>query len=256
MSERFHEEFISPDEIQEELELQGQEMDIDIQEEMEQHQSNYEAGDYEEHEEGDYQQEHENYQEEQVEIEDDSIQGFFTHNEPVFTLAIHPSLPLIVSGGSDDKSYLWDFSTGELTSHLGVHSDSVVSCAFSFDGRFIASGGMDGKIHIFEITTKEVETRDGNIITKDVDLFVSQTVELEGPSEVTWLDWHPRGNILIVGSEDGTIWMYSLPTGKCMNVFSGNVETSSCGTFTPDGKLIVSGSNDGSITIWDPKTGI
>jgi WD40 repeat protein len=38
---------------------------------------------------------------------------------------------------------------------------------------------------------------------------------LEGPSEVSWLSWHPRGSIVVAGSEDGTIWMWNAQTGQC-----------------------------------------
>jgi ribosome assembly protein SQT1 len=61
--------------------------------------------------------------------------------------------------------------------------------------------------------------------------------------------------VLLAGSEDGTIWMWQTPSGQCMNVFSGHIESVTCGQFTPDGKLIVSGSIDGSIIVWDPRTG-
>ena len=40
---------------------------------------------------------------------------------------------------------------------------------------------------------------------------------LEGPSEgIEWLDWHPKGNILLAGSEDFTVWMWNATSGACM----------------------------------------
>ncbi|KAI9205088.1 WD40-repeat-containing domain protein [Polychytrium aggregatum] len=168
---------------------------------------------------------------------DDSIQGFFDHKEPVYTVALHPTQEHIVAtGGGDDKSYLWRLDNGEKMFDLGVHSDTVAAVAFSFDGAFIASGGMDGKVFVFKVSTGEL------------------VVTLDGPTEVSWLDWHPRGPVLLAGSADGTIWMWQIPSGTCMNVFSGHVDMVSCGQFTPDGKAIVSGSDDGSVIIWDPKT--
>ncbi|KAI8929856.1 WD40-repeat-containing domain protein [Entophlyctis helioformis] len=167
---------------------------------------------------------------------DDSVQGFFDHKEPVYTVALHPTDPtLAATGGGDDRSYLWRVDTGEKVFDLGVHTDSVVSVAFSNDGQYVASGGMDGKVFVFQIT-------DGR-----------QVCALEGPTEVTWLCWHPKGNVLLAGGEDGTLWMWQVPSGKCMNVFTGHVESVTCGQFTPDGKAIVSGSADGSLIIWDPK---
>jgi ribosome assembly protein SQT1 len=142
----------------------------------------------------------------------------------------------VATGGCDDKSYLWRSDNGEKVADLAAHSDSVSAIKFSNDGQFIASGGMDGKIHVFQLPNQLVTT-------------------LEGPSEVTWLHWHPRGLVLLAAGEDGTIWMFQIPSGKCMNVFTGHADSVTCGQFTPDGKMIVTGSTDGSVIVWDPKTG-
>ncbi|ORY30692.1 WD40 repeat-like protein [Rhizoclosmatium globosum] len=89
---------------------------------------------------------------------------------------------------------------------LTSHSDSVIATVFG-------DRGMDGRLFI---------------------------LELDGPSEVTWLNWHPRGNALLCGSSDGTLWMWAVPSGQCMNVFTGHSASVLCGQFTPDGKSIVS----------------
>ncbi|KAJ3037651.1 hypothetical protein HDV00_001456 [Rhizophlyctis rosea] len=168
---------------------------------------------------------------------DDSVQGFFDHREAVFSVAIHPTQQhLVASGGGDDKCYLWRADTGEKVHELGVHADSVAAVGFSNDGQFVASAGLDGKVLVFNVA-------DGQ-----------QVATLEGPTEITWLDWHPRGNVVLVGSEDATIWMWQVPSGNCMGVFTGHGESVTCGQFTPDGKAIVSGSADGSFAVWNPKT--
>ena len=41
---------------------------------------------------------------------------------------------------------------------------------------------------------------------------------LEGPGDVEWLRWHPKGNVVLAGSQDGTIWMWLALTGACMQV--------------------------------------
>ncbi|KAJ2067593.1 60S ribosomal subunit assembly or modification protein, partial [Coemansia sp. S155-1] len=47
-------------------------------------------------------------------LEDDSVQGFFAHKEPVFSIDLHPTQQnLVVSGGSDDRAYIWQLDTGE-----------------------------------------------------------------------------------------------------------------------------------------------
>jgi ribosome assembly protein SQT1 len=121
------------------------------------------------------------------------------------------------------------------------HDDSVVAVGFSPDEQFVASGGMDGKVHVSKVTTGEL------------------VVPLEGPTEVVvciyyhkviwnmdsnskkcgkWLNWHPRGNVVLAGGQDGTVWMWQIPSGNCMAVFTGHVDQVTSGGFTPDGSFI------------------
>lgn len=82
-------------------------------------------------------------------------------------MALHPiHQNIAVSGGGDDKSYLWRLYDGEQLYEFGGHSDSVTQVAFSVDGTYVASGSMDGKVRVWKSETGE---------------FVC---ELEGPDEV------------------------------------------------------------------------
>ncbi|KAJ2323128.1 60S ribosomal subunit assembly or modification protein, partial [Coemansia sp. RSA 2681] len=66
--------------------------------------------------------------EEEILLEDDSVQGFFAHKEPVFAVALHPQQQtLVASGGSDDRAYVWRLDTGEQLAALDKHGDSVSS---------------------------------------------------------------------------------------------------------------------------------
>ncbi|TIB35213.1 hypothetical protein E3P86_02699 [Wallemia ichthyophaga] len=171
-----------------------------------------------------------------INAKDDSIQGFFNHKEPVYALSIHPINPdIVASGGGDDKAHIWSITDGEhAIAVLEGHTDSVTSTAFSSDGQLLATGGMDGFVKIWDSSDWSLK------------------VDLQLGDECTWIDWHPRGNVLLTGCADSTIWMWKLPKGDNMNVFSGHTEMVTCGRFTPDGKSIVSASSDGSLIMWSP----
>lgn len=45
------------------------------------------------------------------------------------------------------------------------------------------------------------------------------TQTLDGPAEaIEWLQWHPKGNVILAGSADFTAWMWLAQTGACMQV--------------------------------------
>ena len=49
----------------------------------------------------------------------------------------------------------------------------------------------------------------------------SLTGTLEGPGDaIDWLQWHPKGNVLLAGSEDFSAWMWNAETGIMMQVQS------------------------------------
>jgi len=173
--------------------------------------------------------------------EDNSVQHFPTHNGSVFAIATHPSAPLAASGGEDDLGYIWDYTTGDEVVKLTGHSDSVTCTAFSADGEMIATGGMDGKVRIWRRVGKD-SWKTWEFLT-----------ELQGPDEVMWLRWHPKGPVLLAGSNDTTVWLWQLPSGNTMQVFAGHTGPVQCGEFTPDGKRILTADAEGTLIFWDPR---
>ena len=62
--------------------------------------------------------------------------------------------------------------------------------------------------------------------------------------------------VLLAGSiSDATVWMYHLPTKKCLQVFVGHEcheegDGVTAGTFTPDGKFALSIGMDGRSIVY------
>ncbi|GAA5863075.1 hypothetical protein JCM3774_001413 [Rhodotorula dairenensis] len=183
---------------------------------------------------------------------DDSVAVTSLHRSDggaVFCLAVHPHAATIaVSGGEDDNAFVFRTDTGAQIAQLSGHQDSVTSAAWSFDGAMVATGGMDGRVRVWKARRPSS------------DVAWEETgweflVGLEGPDEVNWLDWHPKGNVLLAGGADGTVWVWNLPSGQTMHVLSGHVTPVTCGRFTPDGKKILTASEDSMLILWDPRTG-
>ena len=87
------------------------------------------------------------------------------------------------------------------TYELAGHTDTVVSLAFSASGVLLASGGLDATVRVWS-------TADGALVRA-----------LEGPADdVHWVAWHPRGDVVLAGSEDFSAWMWLARSGDCMQV--------------------------------------
>lgn len=87
------------------------------------------------------------------------------------------------------------------TQWLRGHEDSVIHVAYSVNGDLLATAAMDGLVKIWP-------TPDHNLLHT-----------LEGPGEeIEWIDWHPKGDIILAGSSDYSSWMWNARTGVCMQV--------------------------------------
>lgn len=178
-----------------------------------------------------------------------------THTDHVYGVASYFDVAtgtlFVLSGAGDDKAYLHtitnEMTTSTRLSH--VHKDSVSCAAFNMayvtenltqTPHYAAVGAFDGSIVIYDPWT-------GNKLQ-----------ELEGPSDVEFISFHPKGgSVLLAGSgEDGTVWMFHLPTKKCLQVFVGHESGVTAGAFTPDGKWALSASSDGTLRVWAPRTGV
>jgi len=170
---------------------------------------------------------------------------FSEHSDYVYCSSMHPLRPgVVVTGGVDDKAYLWSYDpaaagSGAILSskELSGHTDTVTSVGFNFDGTLVLTGSYDGTVKVWDVAS-------GDLV-----------VQLEGPEDIEWASWHTKGNAVIAGSKDGTIWMWMTHNGQCVQVFAGHDGLVSAGCFSSDGKLVCSGGEDGTVRIWAPKTG-
>lgn len=162
----------------------------------------------------------------------------------------------IITGGGDDRAFLHNLDNDNLLRTIPLshsHTDTVSSVASNLalvsedlvkTPKYLAVGSYDGSIVLYN-------PDDGKMITV-----------LDGPTDVEFLSFHPKGGmVLLAGSiSDSTVWMYHLPTSKCLQVFVGHECNSegggvTGGTFTPDGKFALSIGMDGSLRVWAPRTG-
>jgi WD40 repeat protein len=61
----------------------------------------------------------------------------------------------------------------------------------------------------------------------------------------------PNGQILVSSSDDGTIKVWNLHTGRRKSTLEGHLRPVYAFAISPDGQTLVSGSNDSTIKVWN-----
>ncbi|MGH0117772.1 UNVERIFIED_CONTAM: hypothetical protein FKN15_039068 [Acipenser sinensis] len=134
----------------------------------------------------------------------------------VFCVNLDPSTnSLAVTGGEDDRSFVWRVSDGEVLFECTGHKDSVTSASFSHDSALVATGDMSGLIKVWKVETKE-------------EVWSFEVGDLE------WMEWHPCAHVLLAGTADGNVRMWKIPSGEC-KTFQGPSCQATTGKILPDG---------------------
>lgn len=174
-------------------------------------------------------------QNETVVERDDAVLTFTKHDRPVFCGSLHPTLELAVTGGEDDKAYVWSIETGEIVYEVDGHKDSIVSAQFSGDGNYLATGDLAGDIQVFKVNNNYAKVWDFSM------------------GDMSWMQWHASANVLLAGGETGEVYVWRMPSGEC-KVLQGNGHKSEIGELTSDGKKLIVGYGDGTVKLWDIKS--
>ena len=193
-------------------------------------------------------------------IEVNSSAVFSVHKKSVFTCDINSrdNIFLAVSGGEDDKAFIWNWKTGNLIAELGsaaqgalTFKDSVVFTRFNKDGSLVAAADMSGVIKVWRIPKSSQEDTNSQNVSeiKNEALWNFET------SDISWLRWHDVApNVLFAGTEESELWMWKIPSGDS-KIYMGKGEKVETALLLPDGKRISVAYADGSIKLFDLKTG-
>ncbi|KAF9415951.1 hypothetical protein HW555_006583 [Spodoptera exigua] len=168
--------------------------------------------------------------------EDNSIFIFREHNGSVFCCDISPDGKLAVTGGEDDKAYVWRIEDGQLVMQCLGHKDSVIFAGFSFDGAFLATADMAGLIKVWKC--EETQQESWPVV-----------FEYEAP-DLIWGLWHFGARVLVFGTVPGEIYVFKVPSGET-KVLQGENTKAECGLLFHDGVRLAAGYEDGLVKIWD-----
>jgi len=119
------------------------------------------------------------------------------------TVALSANGKLLASGSGDGTVEIWKLDYGTLLFTLTGHKSGIESLAFSPDGTVLASGsgGYGGADTMNDYTIRLWSITDGSSLNV-----------LKGHNGgVLSLAFTPDGNLLMSGSDDGTIRIWGIP---------------------------------------------
>ncbi|MCL6589279.1 MAG: WD40 repeat domain-containing protein [Firmicutes bacterium] len=86
-------------------------------------------------------------------------------------------------------------------------------------------------------------------------LRMLKTLSAGRESLIYCIAWAPDGAALASGSDDRTIQLWDLETGKRLRTLKGHTDTIFSVAWSPEGKTLASGSQDKTIRLWNVETG-
>jgi len=147
----------------------------------------------------------------------------------------HARAGLAVTGGEDDRAFVWRLADGGVEQELTGWEDSVTCARWSRDGGLLAVADMSGRIRVVRNPGWE------KVWSFEV-------------GDVLWLKWHPVANVLFAGTEDSQVWMWKMPGGDS-RVFTGSGERAECGAVMGEGRRLLAGYGGGGLRLFDLRSG-
>lgn len=210
----------------------------------------------------------------------DLISTLKGHAGRISTLTFSPNSQLLASGGRDEAIVLWDVpSRNQMKSTELPHGASVLSMAFSPDGRMFVSAGADYKAssslvrlwnldEISEIknfphpgcVTVSVISPNGALLATSCNDQVVRLWDLSSLAQITTftttthpicrcLAFSPDGRLLAAGGEKGSVNLWDVASDMRKISLQGDGPLATAAAFSPDGEFLVAGSN-GSVKVW------
>lgn len=193
---------------------------------------------------------------------------------PVSNLALDASAQTIAISGDSNRITFLRIATSECLHVANEHTDTVRALTFDPQNRVWASGARDTTVRIWDISFRQIQVLRGGVaqcvaFAADGSHFAAgyangsailwSTRRWEFDKKVAGhrdrinsLAFFPganRGDVLITGSDDGTLGVWDVATGRSQVMVKGSAAVNYVSA-TQDGRYVASLSTDGIVRLY------
>ena len=144
---------------------------------------------------------------------------------------------LVLSGSSDHTVRLWDTHVQQT---VGKYRSAAAVWDVSFCpiGYYFATASADRTVGVYS-----------------TDRMTPVRFMAGHGADTTCIAWHPNSTALMSGSDDKTVILWDIRSGKCQRVLRGSPSAISCVCVAPQGDRVAVGTDTGSVHVWDLNSG-
>ena len=140
------------------------------------------------------------------------------HASAMSCLAYSPDGAVIATGGQDAKVKLWNTASGFCFVTFSEHESSVTGLCFTPNGKVVLSTSLDGTVRAFDMA------RYRNF----------KTFTTPRPVQLSCVSVDAGGDLIVAGGQDVfEIYLWSLTTGRLLEILSGHEGPVSALAFSP-----------------------
>lgn len=151
---------------------------------------------------------------------------------------------ILVVGSWDNTLIFYDIEFGKTIGTLQAHEDAVSCLAWSPSRRIAVSGSWDCSVKIWRSYVSGIKI-------KPTEYLIAQ---LDHDSKVTCLDISSNEMLLVSGTEDGELFLWSMDNFNLQFTVKGHTAKVNAMTFDPECKSIISCAADKVLNIIDIHT--
>ncbi|KAK7303555.1 hypothetical protein RJT34_14462 [Clitoria ternatea] len=158
------------------------------------------------------------------------------HYFDVNCVAYSPDSQFLATGADDNKVKVWTISSGFCFVTFSEHTNAVTALHFMASSNCLLSASLDGTIRAWDLTRY-----------RNFKVFTAPS-----PRQFVSLTADQGGEVICAGTSDSfEIFVWSMRTGRLLDMLSGHEAPVHGLTFSPTNAILTSSSYDKTVRLWD-----